>query len=229
MRLTRIHQATALTRPLARTLPWRDVALGATAGLALVVLIDRTGDGTPERLTAALRAGMIALALGAAPTLDDPTDTTTAATALPRPWRLALRIAVTMPAVALGWSALLGYAARQAAGPLPAAALTLELAALLAFALAVAAASRHRGTAAASALLIFAGVTRLELPPPLRLYSSLSDPTAWRTTHHRWAVVLTAALGMLLRAARDPAAQSSPSQKAAMAGERLLQRDRQGK
>ncbi len=205
MRLTRLDQLDRLAGPTARTVGWWQLGLGGAAGLGLLELVGRRPPGADvEQLVAGLRFAMLAVALSAAFVLDDPTEETVCAVALPLALRRGLRIAVVLPVLAGVWIGLMAYAHADPhpAEPIPVAALTLEYAALLAALFAVAALSS--GVAAGPALLLVVVLGAFVVPPWARLYTRQTDPAAWATAHQRWAVLLAVALATLAAANRDP-------------------------
>jgi hypothetical protein len=186
-----------LARPTAHAIKWRPLAAGAVLGLAVLlvpeVLVERLTDA---QLTSLTRIAALGGALGAAFLLDDPSGRSTRTVPTARLARYTVRVVLAGPAVALWWAGTLVVARRGA--HLPAAALTLEAATLLAVALAVSAVAQRRSTdgntsvVAAPAVLLFTAVA-FALPQPVELIVRPADP-GWTASHHRWAIVLVAAL-----------------------------------
>ena len=196
--MTRARQALLLAAPSLRATPW--LPLLPAGALALAVL---RFDG-PVLLE--LRLAAIALCVGAAFVLDDPASETLATSPAPLLFRRLVRIGLVLPLVALLWALTLRYA-----GTGFDAALTLELAAMLAVTLAAAAFATPRladgrgGPAAAPALLVFLGACTFALPDAWTLFAEGPNDPRWAGSHVRWAVVLVAAVAGLLYASLDPA------------------------
>ncbi|MCK1823257.1 ABC transporter [Streptomyces sp. XM83C] len=187
----------ALIRPTVRALPRGPLATGAVVCLLAASLPRLLPDlRTLEAATLLLRAGAVALALGLAFLLDDPSRPTTQTTPAGRPLRLWLRAALVVPAAGLAWSGALLLIPAEARPPL--AGLTLEAAALAVTALALAATSLRttgrsepgRGAAAALVTLV-AGA--LLLPRGWVLFTAPDSPL-WAEAHTRWSAVLAASL-----------------------------------
>ncbi|GAA4096699.1 pectinacetylesterase family protein [Nonomuraea soli] len=208
----RLATALPLLRSTARAITWWPLLIGAALGPAILLVptaLDATLTAT--HVTTLTRIAATCLALGAAFVLDDPAARSTPTVPTSRLARNLLRTALAVPIAVLSWALTLSLAsagdAPLAAGALPAAALpvgalTLEAAALLAIALALATLAQrrntdgHAGVVAAPATLTLAGAAWL-LPHPVALTLSPGDPS-WTQSHHRWAVVLAAALILFL-------------------------------
>lgn len=169
-----------------------------------------------------LRGAAILLAGGLAMVLDDQSADVLAAspTTLMRRWAARLGLAVGVCAVA--WTGALAWAG-VVAGGLPWLALSVEAAALAAFAVALAAALRRwrdiREPGALVAPAVFGAVIGANLLP--QRWSLLAgDPSGlgWMAAHVRWAAVLLATLVVLVVAAQDPA-RRRPSQGAGALGD----------
>jgi hypothetical protein len=180
-----------------RTLPWGLVGTAGGAGLLLAALTRITGE-TGERLSLhLLRAAVLAFALGLVFLLDDPARHTTATVPTPRPLRIALRVALVVPAAAAWWTAALLLVPPELRPPV--ADITLEAGA--AFALAVAGAAvavrftevTRPGPRVAAGLLTSAVLVLLFWPGRWALFVPVEDER-WAAAHDRWAVVLAAAV-----------------------------------
>lgn len=190
-----------LVRTFPRVARWLPMVPTALLAAGLLVWVDyRDGSGLlwPLRGCAAL------LALGAAYTLDDSAAAVTAAAPTSLAVRRGTRLAVVVGAVGIAWAALASYAAVLSGDPLPLAALTLELAALLALVLAFAAAV---GGTAAGPAVVGVLVLSTRLPQRWSLLDGVPGDVSWSAAHRRWVVLLVAAVAVLLVATRDPAAR----------------------
>ncbi|GGW77448.1 ABC transporter [Streptomyces caelestis] len=180
-----------------RTLPWGVVGTAGGAGLLLATLTRITGE-TGERLSLhLLRAAVLAFAMGLVFLLDDPARHTTATVPTPRPVRVALRVALVVPATAAWWTAALLLVPPELRPPV--ADITLEAGA--AFALAVAGAAvavrcteaTRPGPRVAAGLLTSAVLAVLFWPGRWALFVPVEDER-WAAAHDRWAVVLAGAV-----------------------------------
>lgn len=183
--------------PVGRTLPLGVLGTAGGAGLLLAALPRITGD-TGERLSLhLLRAAVLAFAMGLVFLLDDPARHTTATVPLPRPARVALRVALAVPAAAAWWTLALLLVPPDLRPPV--ADVTLEAGA--AFALAVAGAAvtvrcsetTRPGPRVAAGLLTSAVLVMLFWPGRWALFVPLEDDR-WAASHDRWAVVLGGAV-----------------------------------
>jgi hypothetical protein len=196
-----------------RATRWRPVAAGAASALIFVagmtlapVTLDVNG------LTTVLRLAALLGAVGAAFLLDDPAESTTAATPAPRRLRMMLRPLVAAPGAVAWWACVLlvlrADADRQAWAAVPVADVSLEAAALITAAVAVAAVGVRRpphdggGTLAAPVVVALVIVGQL-LPGRLAMFPPPGDP-GWDEAHRLWAGLLPVVLGLLLWATRDP-------------------------
>lgn len=194
--------AVALLAPTARTVPWAPLAAGAALGLTMVALpaVFSQEPGLALVVTL-LRVSALSGALGAAFLLDDPARHTTAAVPVPRLLRQVLRVGLVLPAAALWWVAVLGVA-RATLPPgrregLPLGALTVEAAALLAFALALGAGAVRWGSGLPPSALAAPGVLALVvavavLPERFALLVQVGH-SRWAEAHQWWAGLLAAA------------------------------------
>ncbi|GAA2765046.1 ABC transporter [Streptomyces paradoxus] len=185
-----------LVLPVHRTVPWGAVGAAGAAGLLLAALT-RTGE-TAERLSLyLLRAAILAFAVGLAFLLDDPARHTTAAVPTPRPVRVALRVALAVPAAAAWWTVAL-LLVPQGARP-PVGDITLEAGAAFVLAVAGAAAAvrfsevARPGPPVSGGLLATAVLALLFWPGRWALFVPVEDER-WAAAHDRWAVVLAGAV-----------------------------------
>ncbi|GAA2260513.1 ABC transporter [Streptomyces atrovirens] len=216
-----------LVRPVARTVPWRTIAVGGGLGLLLAAGPRMWGDGATDWLAlTALRASAVAFALGAAFLLDDPARHTTAVVPTRRAVRHGLRLALVAPVAALWWTAAL----LLVPGSLrpPAADVTVEAATVLALALTGSAFAIRQGDgtrpgqAVAGFLLASAILAPLFSPGSWALFVTPDDPK-WALSHDRWTLLLCAVLAVGavcaterarragLRGLRSPSGTSGPS------------------
>nr|WP_237556480.1 ABC transporter [Streptomyces sp. SID5464] len=186
-----------LVLPVCRTLPLGVVGTAGGAGLLLAALPRMTGE-TGERLSLhLLRAAVLAFAMGLVFLLDDPARHTTATVPTPRPVRVALRVALAVPATAAWWVLALLLVPPDLRPPV--ADITLEAGA--AFALAVAGAAvtvrcsetPRPGPRVAAGLLTSAVLVMLFWPGRWALFVPVEDDR-WPAAHDRWAVVLVGAV-----------------------------------
>jgi hypothetical protein len=204
--------------PTARAVGWAAPLAAFTLSLGLLALAVRPDLELPAgRLVLWLRITMTVGALGCAFLLDDPSEPTTEGVAGSLLLRRSLRVALLLPATATWWAAVVWRVRDVYPGlPLPIAALTLEMAAVLAVTVALAAAGsrlapeRRGGVVAAPALLALASAAFL-LPARVALYA-LPGSAAWDGAHRRWTLLLGLALAAFAAASRDPASRRLPSQ-----------------
>lgn len=195
--MTRVGQARLLVRPVLRTVPVAAVLAGGGCG-ALVLSLD--GD-----LLLRLRMAAVAVCVGAAFVLDDAAAVMTESSPTPLLFRRLLRVALLLPFVAGLWALLVAYA-----GAGVTAALTLELAAMLAATVAVAALAvplvpdGRAGVAAVPTLLVLLATAALALPERWTLFAPGPDDPRWASSHERWGAVLVVALLALVYASLDP-------------------------
>ena len=160
-----------------------------------------------------LRGAAILLACGLALVLDDPAADLLAAspTTVARRWAARLLLAAGLTAFA--WILLLVWV-DAVADAVPWLALSVEAAALGAFAVAVAAALRRWREVcepgALTAPAVFGGVLAANLLPQ-RWSLLAADPSAagWTASHLRWAALLGAAVVVVAAAAQDPGRRST--------------------
>nr|WP_237525182.1 ABC transporter [Streptomyces sp. SID5643] len=195
-----------LVLPVHRTVPWGTVGAAGAAGLLLAALT-RTG-ATAEGLSLyLLRAAILAFAVGLAFLLDDPARHTTAAVPTPRPVRVALRVALAVPAAAAWWTVallLVPPGARPPVGDI-----TLEAGAAFVLAMTGAAAAvrfsevTRPGLPAAVGLLATAVLAMLFWPGRWALFVTVEDER-WAAAHDRWGMVLAGAVILGAVCAMEP-------------------------
>ncbi|MEU3933860.1 ABC transporter [Streptomyces sp. NPDC029044] len=185
-----------LVRPVHRTLPWGTVGAAGAAGLLLAALT-RTGETAEGLSLYLLRAAILAFAVGLAFLLDDPARHTTAAVPTPRPVRVALRVALTVPAAAAWWTVallLVPPGARPPVGDI-----TVEAGAAFVLAVTGAAAAlrfsevTRPGLPVSGGLLATSVLAMLFLPGRWALFVPVQDER-WAAAHDRWGVVLAGAV-----------------------------------
>src|SRR6266568_3143317 len=172
--LQQLRLVPALLVPTARAIGWAPPLAAFALSVGLLVLAVRRGASSAEGLVVWLRIMMVAGSLLL---------------------RRALRVALLLPATAAWWAAAVWRVRAVHPGvPLPVAALTLEVGALLTITIALAAAGsrlapeRRGGVMAAPALLAVTGAAVL-LPARVALYAQPGSP-GWAAAHQRWAMLL---------------------------------------
>jgi fluoroquinolone transport system permease protein len=205
-----------LLRPTARAMRWLPFLAATGFGLTIVAVPSATTVplGT-DALIHLLRASAVCGGLGLAFLLDDPAARSIETVPIPRVLRHAVRVGIIVPAVGTWWAALLLIASTGAEDglgpPIPVRGVTLEAGAIFAIAFGLAAIGARgapdgiASTLAAPGLLILAAAMTL-LPRRTGLFVGAQDP-AWASAHHRWALVLTAAVVGVLLASREPSAR----------------------
>ncbi|MFI8896232.1 ABC transporter [Streptomyces paradoxus] len=195
-----------LVLPVHRTVPWATVGGSGAAGLLLAALT-RTGETAEELSLYLLRAAILAFAVGLAFLLDDPARHTTAAVPTRRPVRVALRVALAVPAVAAWWTVallLVPPGARPPVGDI-----TLEAGSAFVLAVAGAAAAvrfsevARPGLPVSGGLLATAVLALLFWPGRWALFVPVEDER-WAAAHDRWAVVLAGAVVLGAVCALEP-------------------------
>lgn len=190
-----------------RTLPLGMIGTAGGAGLLLAALPRMTGE-TGERLSLhLLRAAVLAFTMGLVFLLDDPARHTTATVPTSRPVRVALRVALVVPATAAWWALALLLVPPDLRPPV--ADITLEAGA--AFVLAVAGAAvavrfsdaTRPGPRVAAGLLTSAVLVVLFWPGRWALFVPVEDER-WAAAHDRWAVVLAGAVLVGVLGAVEP-------------------------
>lgn len=211
----------SLIRHLIRLVPFGHLLVAGTVAAVAVVVNKPTTVDVLSDMVGSLRLAMVPLAMGTAFVLDDPVDPWLA-TPVPLAARRWVRLVLTAAAVALSWVGVRWVADVAVGLPdgLPTAAMTGELAVLIAIALASAAvagrrlADRAGGIVAAPVVLLVAGI-QFVLPPRWALFVAYhqppqpgEDPTvewlAWVAGHQRWALVAAAAVVVLAVGSSDP-------------------------
>ncbi len=185
-----------LVLPVHRTVPWGTVGAAGAAGLLLAALT-RTGETAEGLSLYLLRAAVLAFAVGLAFLLDDPARHTTAAVPTPRPVRVALRVALAVPAAAAWWTVallLVPPGVRPPVGDI-----TLEAGAAFVLAVTGAAAAlrfsevTRPGLPVAVGLLATALLALLFWPGRWALFVPVEDER-WAAAHDRWGVLLAGAV-----------------------------------
>jgi len=213
----RSRQMLLLVRPTARTIQW--AALLGGAGAAQLVLwagADELSRGGPIPLMP-LRLAAVLLCLGAAFILDDDAGATVEPAVASLAVRRGLRLLVAAPTLGMAWGAALWTASRLATSTrevaprsLPAAALTLEIGALLAVTLAAGAVATRSlghgkgGIAAGPTLLAFV-LAMASIGRYWELFPNDAGAPGWTAAHVRWALILAAATVVLAGFSLDPA------------------------
>jgi hypothetical protein len=207
-----VRTISALVRPTVRAMKWGPFAVATGFGLALLVVPEILSDRlTTALLTTLLRIAAACGALGAAFLLDDPATRSISTAPTSGLIRHAVRAAIALPVAGTGWVATLAVATlgtrAEVTAALPRGALTLEAAALVAVAFGLAAgglrftAGGSAGTFAAPTLLILLAIAWF-MPHRAALILAPTDPQ-WTAAHHRWAVVLIAAVTVFIWASRE--------------------------
>jgi hypothetical protein len=214
--------AILLLAPTARTIRWLAIlAAAVAAGLALWAAKGELSRAATVPLLP-FRVSAILLCLGAAFVLDDDAGATVESAPTDLLVRRGLRLLLAIPVVAMAWGTVLwiGSAAagsgtgRSMRGPLPAWALSLEAAALLAVTLAAAAVGTRAlghgkgGTAAGPMLLVFV-MCMVAIDRYWPLFVASPADSGWAMAHARWALILLAAVIVLVGASLDPARRSN--------------------
>jgi fluoroquinolone transport system permease protein len=204
----RVVGALLATGTVPRVVQWRPVLAGWLVAFAVLAwkaddAHDPTGRGALLRVVAVLLAATVVAVVddGAAPLL--------AAVPVPLAWRRGLRLGLAVAAVAVPWAIALLWVR-----PGHSATLTLECAALTAFALAVASTVARwwdAGDAALAAgpIVLGAAIGAILLPPGLALFAA--PGAGWSAAHLRWAAVLGVSAALLGLSLRDPARRGSSS------------------
>jgi hypothetical protein len=212
-----------LLRATARAIDWLPLTLGASLGLAIVLVPEAlTTKLTVAHLVDLIRVAAACAALGTAFLLDDPAARSIPTVPTSRLTRNVVRIAAAVPAIAVWWVATLALARlghRPHATHLPVAALTVEAATLITAALAVAAtAQRHTsdgntGVIAAPAMLVLAAAIWF-LPRRVALAIAPGEPH-WTASHYRWAALLAAGTVVFLWASHERTRRPAAVERAA--------------
>jgi hypothetical protein len=189
-----------------RTVPWGTIGAAGAAGLLLAALT-RTGESAEGLSLYLLRAAILAFAVGLTFLLDDPARHTTAAVPTPRPVRIALRVALAVPAAAAWWTVALLLVPPRVWPPVGD--ITLEAGAAFVLAVTGAAAAvrfsevARPGLPVAGGLLTTAVLAMLFWPRRWALFVPVQDER-WAAAHDRWAVVLAGAVILGLVSAVEP-------------------------
>jgi len=211
-----MRTAALAVRPVVRSVRWAPLAGAAVGGVVLVWLMgpDRP---SPSTSLSSLRLAAFVLCAGAAFALDDQAADTLAPSPTPLLARRVLRLALVVAAAGLLWAALIAtamVAAPAGQGPIPAAAATLEVAALLAFTLGAAVVAGRwaphglgglAGGPALTLAVLGAYMAQMRWPRHLTFFPFGPDDPAWVAAHQRLSVVLAVALAVLVAESLDPA------------------------
>jgi hypothetical protein len=208
---------------LARTMPWLPLLAGCSAGVVIPATARISGAlQQPSAIMAAIRLGFVPVITGLSFLLHDPGRHL--ASSFPAPGRLpaAAHLILAVPLLAattwiqFGLTTVAPHAGRHSAGavpgPLPRAALSVELTACCAITVAVAAlVTRSRwdhlgGVVAAPVTLAL--IIALGIEPPLHLLSAFPATTraahaSWEHAHQAWALLLLPAASLACWASRD--------------------------
>jgi hypothetical protein len=189
-----------------RVVRWQPVLAGWL--VAIAVLAWKADDAhDPAGRVRLLRVVAVLLAASVVAVLDDDADALLAAVPVPLAWRRGLRLGLAVAAVAVPWAI-----AALWVRPADPAALTLECAAVTAFALAVAAGAARwwdagEAALAAGPVVLAAAIGAILLPPSLALFAA--PGAGWSDAHLRWAAVLGICAGLIGLCLRDPARRRS--------------------
>ena len=206
-----------LLRPTARAMRWSPLGVGAMASMSIVFAMTREtclGSGmtciSDGMRIAALRLGMLVVAMGAAFALDDPTEDTTAHLPTPLWLRRTVRLTLLTPALAAGWAILVGLALRDKVGkdPFPTRAMTLEFVSTVVVALALSAigaryAPDRLGGIVAGPVLFGLAITAMLLPGRWSLLVTEPQVPLWNHAQTLWKAVLGAGVAAFVVASRD--------------------------
>ena len=163
----------------------------------------------PRRHPRPVRFAALVAGLGAGFLLDEPAETSLAASPTPLSARRLMAVGLVSPVLILWWLVMAGWAS-SLSGDLPQHALTLELAAIMGVSFGAAAfggrrfSPARRGVVGAGAVLVL-GATALLLPASWTLYLSTPLDPGWDASHLRWATVGGLAVAVLAVTSRDPA------------------------
>ncbi len=199
----RVLRELAAAGVLPRVTRWHPVLVGWLLSAAALVwkaddVHNAAGAATLLRVVAVLVVtSVVAL-------VDDAAANVLAPVPVPLAWRYNVRFSLAAAAVAAPWAAALLWVRP---GHL-AAALTLECAAMTAFALAVASgiarwSDARDASLAAGPAVLGAAIFAVLLPPRWAIFATPGD--RWRDAQLRWTAVLGLALAVLLLTLRDPA------------------------
>ena len=194
----------AVSGALPRVTRWRPALAGWL--LAGAVLLWRADDvSTVAGRVTLLRVVAVLLVTGVVNLVDDDAANVLAAVPTRLAWRSGPRLGLAALAVTVPWCGALLWVRPGD----PAAAITLECAALTAFGLAVAGGiarwsdAREASLVAGPAVLAAAGAAAA-LPPRWAMFAAPDG--AWWDAHLRWTAVLAVATAVLVGTLRDPAA-----------------------
>ena len=205
----RTRQLRQLAPALLRSVRWQPTVAGAAIA-AVLLGVRRDHLGHSAQAVTALRAVALLLAVGVAFALDDRSRRTVQSVPSPAWWRAVGQASVALVPAVVAWVAALVWVSTRT-GDLPALALSLEAAALVAVGLALAAGLvRWRDLvdpgAVAGPVLLVSGLMIAQLPERVALM--VGPGPGWSAAHLRWSALLAAAVAILLLAVRDPAART---------------------
>ena len=199
----RVLRELAVAGVLPRVTRWHPVLAGWLLSAALLAWKADDVQHAAAAVTL-LRAVAVLLVTSVVALVDDAAANVLAPVPVPLAWRYGVRSGLAAAAVAAPWAAALLWVRP---GRLFAA-LTLECAAMTAFALAVANGIAHWSDArdasiAAGPAVLGVVILAVFLPPRWAMFAAPGD--GWRDAHLRWTAVLGLALAVLLLTLRDPA------------------------
>ena len=206
----RLRSARLLAWPTARTIGWPALLAGAAVGLGLLGA-GRLGLADAAPLAHWPGMAALALCLGAAWLLDDPSTATVASTPTPLALRRLVRLALALPPLGALWALELWYATGGSGaglfGPASRGALSLEFAAMLALTLAAAALAlrvQPEGRGSWAGIGAVFGLLALATVLPARFtLLALPGDGAWAASHLRWAAILAAGMLVLAWTSRE--------------------------
>ena len=204
----RLRLVRLLARPTARTIGWPALLAAAAVGLGLLVA-GRLGLADAAPLAHWPGMAALALCLGAAWLLDDPSTATVASTPTPLALRRLVCLALALPPLGARWALELWYATGDRAlfGPGTRGALSLEFAAMLAAGLAAAALAlrvQPEGRGCWAGIMTVFGLLVLAIVLPARFtLLALPGDGAWAASHLRWAAILAAGVLVLAWTSRE--------------------------
>lgn len=207
-------------RPVVRSIRWGPLVGAGAAATAMVWLMGPDRPNPPTSLSS-LRLAAFLLCAGAAFALDDQAADTLAPSPTTLLARRGVRLAVVVAGAGLLWAALIavaGVAAPAGQGPIPAAAATIEAAALVAFTLTSAVVACRwaphglggiAGGPALTLAVLAAYLGQMRWPRHLTVFPLGPGDPNWEAAHRRWWVVLAVALAVMVAESLDPARRRS--------------------
>lgn len=203
-----VERAGLVLRSEVRAMAWGPLAVTTVLSHTIVAVVGTTQVLSEGFGMVLVRRCWVLIAAGATVLLDDGAAATTASAPIPLSFRRAVRAGAIGIALLGAWGSILAHVSLRATESLPAAALVLEAAALVALGLAAAGwASRagHPSFIAASATLFVLMVALDLMPAKWSLLAGWPGDEVWEAAHVRWAGLLAAALVVCAWQARDPA------------------------